>query len=53
MTGIISMPDSNKTFKAKPFSRWDAFVKQFQKDHPEFKDKSKNPSAKRKKENDK
>lgn len=49
MSEIIMIPDSYKTYTAKPFSKWDSFVKKFKEDHPEFKDKIKNPSAKRKK----
>ena len=49
----ITVPDSYKNYKPKSFDRWNLFVEQFKNDHPEFKDKSKNPSAKKKKKRNK
>ena len=50
----ITVPASNKTYKAKPFSRWDSFVEQFYKDHPDAKEKFKKSSDKKeKRKNDK
>lgn len=53
MSEIITVPESYKTYKPKKFDRWDSFVEQFRKDHPEMKDKLKNPSAKKKKKRNK
>lgn len=42
---MIIIPEKNKTYKGKEFSKWDAFVKQFQTDNP---DKRFTPKKKKK-----
>ena len=45
---IIQTPEKNKDYVAPKFDRWDAFVADFLRDHPEHKvmPNKKNPSAK-------